>query len=469
MLLDKYRIPNTEYQKYFVDFKNIKKAYFVGIGGIGMSAIARFFNSRGIEVFGYDRTRTELTQKLESEGINIHYEDDLNQIPKGIDIVVYTPAVPKTHQELSYFMNNDFVVMKRAAVLGLISRSKSVIGIAGTHGKTTTSTIVTHLLKVGEVDCSAFLGGIAHNFQSNYVHGETDYVVVEADEFDRSFLHLHPTFSAVMSMDADHLDIYGDETAMHDSFREYVGQTKNGGFVFYKADLPLNEKERNGTTIQTFGVEQGDFKAYNIRVENGFFVFDLKSPIENIENLKFTLPGKHNIENATVAIAIAQTLGVSAEALKEGLLSFKGIKRRFEFIIRADDKVLIDDYAHHPTELNAAISAAKTLYPNEKIVGVFQPHLFSRTKDFVNGFAKALDKLDEIVLLDIYPARELPIKNVTSQIILDKMQKSNKKILSKHQLLEEYPKIDTKVILMLGAGDIDKLVEPMQRIWLKMS
>ena len=452
-----------------IDFNKIKKAYFVGIGGIGMSAIARFFNSRGIEVFGYDKTLTELTQKIENEGIIVSYKDEINQIPKGIDIVIYTPAIPKNNQILDYFSNNDFLVMKRAAVLGLISQTQKVVGIAGTHGKTTTSTIVTHLLKVGKVDCSAFLGGIAHNFQSNYVHGETDYVVVEADEFDRSFLHLQPTISTVMSMDADHLDIYGDESVMHDSFREYVGKTQAGGFVFYKADLPLNLKGKNGITIQTFGVEQGDFQAYNLRVEDGFFVFDLKSPIENIENLKVMLPGKHNIENATVAIAIAQTLGVSAEDLRTGLLTFKGIKRRFEFIIRESNKVLIDDYAHHPTELKAAISAAKALYPNEKIVGVFQPHLFSRTKDFVDGFAEALDMLDETVLLDIYPARELPIKNVTSQIILDKMINSNKTILSKKELLENYPKSDTKVILMLGAGDIDKLVEPMKRIWLKMS
>jgi UDP-N-acetylmuramate--alanine ligase len=293
--------------------------------------------------------------------------------------------------------------------------------------------------------------------------------VVEADEFDRSFLHLDPTISAVMSMDADHLDIYGDETVLHDTFRAYVGQTQANGFVFYKADLPLNPKVKNGVTVQTFGVEQGDFQAYNLRVEDGFFVFDLKSPIENIENLKVTLPGKHNIENTTVAIAIAQTLGVSSGLIREALLSFKGIRRRFEFIIREADKVLIDDYAHHPTELKAAISAAKTLYPNEKIVGVFQPHLFSRTKDFVDSFAEALDMLDETVLLDIYPARELPIENVTSQIILDKMKNSNKKILSKSDLLENYPKNDTKVILMLGAGDIDRLVEPMRRIWLRMS
>lgn len=451
-----------------INFNNIKKAYFIGVGGIGMSAIARYFNSRGIEVFGYDKTLTKLTQVLESEGIIIHYEDDISQIPEGIDLVIYTPAVPRSHKELSYFFDNNFPVLKRAAVLGIISRAKKVIGIAGTHGKTTTSTITTHLLKEGNVDISAFLGGIALNFESNFVEGESDYVVAEADEFDRSFLHLYPNVAAIMSMDADHLDIYGNIEEMHKTFHQYVNQVQEGGFVFYKADLPLNAVVQKGVKVQTFGVEQGDFQAKNLRVENGFFVFDLKSPIENIENLKFTLPGKHNIENATVAIAIAQSLGVSSDDIRKGLSNFKGIKRRFEFIIREEDKVLIDDYAHHPTELNAAISAARTLYPNDKITGVFQPHLFSRTQDFVDGFAEALDKLDEIVLLDIYPARELPIKNVTSQIILDEIKNSNKKILSKRELLELFPNQKTEVILVLGAGDIDKLVEPLKDTWLKM-
>jgi UDP-N-acetylmuramate--alanine ligase len=452
-----------------VDFNNIKKAYFVGVGGIGMSAIARYFNSLGIEVFGYDKTLTELTEKLESEGIKIHYEDDVSQIPKGIDLVIYTPAISKSHQELMYFFENGFPVLKRAAVLGIISKAKKVIGIAGTHGKTTTSTITTHLLKEGNVDISAFLGGIALNFESNFVEGESDYVVAEADEFDRSFLYLYPNIAVIMSMDADHLDIYGNIEAMHESFYQYVNQVQEGGFVFYKAGLPLSPIVQKDVKVQTFGVEAGDFRAENLRVEDGSFVFDLKSPIENIDNLKVMLPGNHNIENATVAIAIAQSLDVSAEAIRKSLLSFKGIKRRFEFIIRENDKVLINDYAHHPTELDATISATRALYPNKKITGVFQPHLFSRTKDFVDGFAESLNKLDEIVLLDIYPARELPIKNVTSQIILDKIDNSNKKILSKQELLEFLPNSNSEVILVLGAGDIDKLVEVMKCSWLKMN
>jgi len=452
-----------------IDFNNIKKAYFIGVGGIGMSAIARYFNSRGIEVFGYDRTLTQLTQNLENEGIKIHYEDDVAQIPDGIDLVVYTPAVPRSHSELSYFFDNDFPVLKRAAVLGIISKAKKVIGIAGTHGKTTTSTITTHLLNEGNVAISAFLGGIALNFESNFVEGDSDYVVAEADEFDRSFLHLYPNIAAIMSMDADHLDIYGNIEAMHDTFHQYVTQVQSGGFVFYKYDLPLRPKVNDGVKVQTFGVENGDFQSKNLRVEDGFFVFDLQSPIENIDNLKFTLPGKHNIENATVAVAIAQSLGVSSTDIRKGLLNFKGIKRRFEFVIRENDKVLIDDYAHHPTELNAAIDAARTLYPNKKITGVFQPHLFSRTKDFVDGFAEALSALDEIVLLDIYPARELPIENVTSQIILDKIKNSNKKIVSKQDLLRIYPNKESEIILVLGAGDVDKLVELLRDKWLKIS
>jgi len=452
-----------------INFNTIKKAYFIGVGGIGMSAIARYFNSRGIEVFGYDRTLTQLTQNLENEGIKIHYEDDVAQIPDGIDLVVYTPAVPRSHSELSYFFDNDFPVLKRAAVLGIISKAKKVIGIAGTHGKTTTSTITTHLLNEGNVAISAFLGGIALNFESNFVEGDSDYVVAEADEFDRSFLHLYPNIAAIMSMDADHLDIYGNIEAMHDTFHQYVTQVQSGGFVFYKYDLPLRPKVNDGVKVQTFGVENGDFQSKNLRVEDGFFVFDLQSPIENIDNLKFTLPGKHNIENATVAVAIAQSLGVSSTDIRKGLLNFKGIKRRFEFVIRENDKVLIDDYAHHPTELNAAIDAARTLYPNKKITGVFQPHLFSRTKDFVDGFAEALSALDEIVLLDIYPARELPIENVTSQIILDKIKNSNKKIVSKQDLLRIYPNKESEIILVLGAGDVDKLVELLRDKWLKIS
>lgn len=447
---------------------SIKTIYFIGIGGIGMSALARYFKGRGVAVHGYDRTETALTKTLATEGMIIHYEDDVTYIPEGVDLVVYTPAVPRSHGELSYFFDNDFPVKKRAEVLGIISRSMKAIGIAGTHGKTTTSSITTHILTEGGIDCSAFLGGIAQNFESNFVEGQSDWVVVEADEFDRSFLQLNPTIAAVMSMDADHLDIYGDHATMHDGFHQYVERTQAGGTIFKKADLPLSPKVADNVNIQTFGIEQGDFQSKNIRVEDGYFVFDYQSPIENMEGLQFTLPGHHNVENATVAIAIAQTLGVTADNIRKALLNFKGIQRRFEFRVRTNERVFIDDYAHHPSELKAAIHAARTLYPNKKITGIFQPHLYSRTKDFVDGFAEAIDKLDEIILLDIYPARELPMKGVTSTIIFNKMVNPNKKMILKQDLLEKLKLNDTEVLLTLGAGDIDKLVEPIEDMLLKL-
>lgn len=434
-----------------------------------MSALARYFNGRGVAVHGYDRTSTTLTEKLEAEGMTIHYEDDVKYIPEGVDMVVYTPAVPRSHRELSYFFDNGFPVKKRAEVLGIISRSMKAIGIAGTHGKTTTSSITTHILTEGKVDCSAFLGGIAENFESNFVEGKSDWVVVEADEFDRSFLQLSPTIAAVMSMDADHLDIYGDENTMHRGFHDYVERVQSNGFIFKQASLPLSPKVDDSITVQTFGVETGDFQSKNLRVEDGFFVFDYQSPIENMKALRFTLPGRHNVENATVAIAIAQTLGLKAADIRRSLLTFKGIKRRFEFMMRSEKRVFIDDYAHHPSELNAAIHAARALYPTRKITGIFQPHLYSRTKDFVDGFAKALDKLDEIILLDIYPARELPMKGVTSRIVFDKMMNPNKKLVLKKNLLEKLKLHDTEVLLTLGAGDIDKLVKPIRDRMLKLS
>ena len=418
----------------------IKKIYFVGIGGIGMSALARYFNSRKVEVYGYDKTTSSLTEQLEAEGMSIHYEDDVSQIPKGIDLVVYTPAVPNSHTELQYFWNNDYEVLKRAAVLGIISRGMKAIAIGGTHGKTTTTSITTHILKTCGIDCTSFLGGIAENFKSNFVEGTSEWFVVEADEFDRSFLHLNPEISAVLSMDADHLDIYGDVDTMHETFSEFVHKTNDNGFILYKNDLPLRiEKTSQKRLItNTFGHESGEYQIKNVRVEHGYFVFDVISPIENIENLAFTLPGKHNALNALVGIAVAQRLGANSEDIKTALKTFKGIKRRFEFIVRGDlnanEKVFIDDYAHHPSELNAAIDAARQMYPNNKLTGIFQPHLYSRTNDFQDGFAAALDELDEIYLLDIYPARELPMKGVPSEIIFNKMKNPNKKLVQKSDL-----------------------------------
>jgi len=440
--------------------KDIQKIYFIGVGGIGMSALARYFNQNGKEVFGYDKIETSLTRKLVKEGIEIHYKDDVTQIPKNIDLVVFTPAVPSTHAELTYFRTNGFPVKKRAEVLGLISKEKQTIAIAGTHGKTSTCSILTYLLKVGGIDCTAFLGGIAYNFGSNYIAGQSDWVVVEADEYDRSFLHLHPKIATVLSMDADHLDIYGSAKKVEESFNQFVAKVKKNGLVFYKNNLPLKVKKE----AYTYGLDEATYCATNIRVEDGFFVFDYKSPLENINKIRFALPGHHNIENATVAIAIAQQLGIKAAAIKEAMLTFKGIKRRFETICRTDKVVYIDDYAHHPTELNAAINAARTLFPKRKITGVFQPHLFSRTKDFAKGFAAALDELDEIILLDIYPARELPIAGVSSAIILDQMKNKKKVLLHKPELMQRLSEMNLDVLLTLGAGDINTFVEPIKKM-----
>ncbi len=442
-----------------MNLNDVHTIYFIGVGGIGMSALARYFNGLGCEVHGYDKTETFLTKKLVDEGIKIHYVDDLKYIPEQVDLVVYTPAVPDDHQELSFFRKSDIPLKKRAEVLGMISRDKKSIGIAGTHGKTTTSSILTHLLKVGGIDCTAFLGGIAQNYASNFVRGESDWVIAEADEYDRSFLQLNPDYSVILSMDADHLDIYGNEDDMHEGFTQFAERIKPGGKVFLKKGLQL---KRTSIDSIDFGVEQGAYQAKQLRVENGYFVFDYESPIENIENIVFTLPGRHNVENATAAIAIAQQLGVKSEAIIKATASFKGIKRRFEFIYRDERIVYIDDYAHHPTELNAAIDAARMLFPERKLSGIFQPHLYSRTRDFVDGFAKALDQLDEIILMDIYPARELPIPGVSSRLIYDRMENPNKVLLAKTDLMEHLQERDFEILLTLGAGDIDTFVEPIK-------
>jgi len=431
--------------------KKLKEIYFIGIGGIGMSAIARYYNSRGVNVSGYDKTETALTRALMKEGMSIHFDENIEAIPKDVDLVIYTPAIPQTHTELSYVKAHNIPLKKRAEVLGLISQEMKCLAIAGTHGKTTTTTILTHLLKVGGVDCSAFLGGISEDFQSNYVHGESEYVVVEADEYDRSFLHLYPHMAAILSMDADHLDIYGDhETMLETGFLKFAQQVDSQLFVRNELNIHFSE------SIGTFGINNGLYRAEQIRVEDGFFTFDLKSPVEDIDGLQLALPGRHNIENSTAAIAIAQSLGVRSEAIRKALLTFKGIKRRFDVLYRSETQAYIDDYAHHPTELNAAIGAAKELFPNKKITGVFQPHLYSRTQDFQAGFASALSQLDEVILLDIYPAREAPIPGVTSQIVFDEINHSNKILIKKEQLMEELTsRVDMEIVMTLGAGDID--------------
>lgn len=450
-----------------IELSSIKKIYFVGIGGIGMSALARYFLLRGCEVHGYDRTETELTKALAAEGMQIHYTDDVSYIPNDIDLVVFTPAIPKDHSELVYFQTQGFPVLKRSEVLGIISRGMKCIGVAGTHGKTTTSSIVTHILRTGGVDATAFLGGISLSLGSNFVEGQSDWVVVEADEYDRSFLRLSPDMAIITAIDPDHLDIYGDEENFRKGFRDFTRKLKNGGKVFPNTTLGLRgdaEDAEKGIQYADYGVEEGEYRSENLRVENGFFVFDFKSPKGNIDNIKLTLPGRHNVENATAAIAVAQQIGVSADAVKEALATFKGIKRRFDFILRNDKTVFIDDYAHHPTELSAAIHAAKMLYPTRKITGIFQPHLFTRTRDFQEGFAEALDKLDEVILMDIYPARELPIEGITSEIIFNKMKNPNKILTTKAELMNILRGKEFDVVMTLGAGDIDTFVQPIKEL-----
>ena len=443
--------------QYSMKLENLNTVYFVGIGGIGMSAIARYFNSLGIEVLGYDRVETSLTKTLVAEGISIHYTDDISYIPSALDLVVYTPAVPASHKELTALKASAVPVMKRAEVLGLISKNRKALGIAGTHGKTTTSAILTHLLKTGGIDCTAFLGGIAQNFESNFVKGASDWVVMEADEFDRSFLHLHPEYAVITSMDPDHLDIYGDESAMHDSFYAYANQVKN--ILWVNENAPFN-KPLEQAKLSTYGTKKATVRCENISVEAPFFTFDYIDDRRQIayHNLKFALPGAHNVQNATAAIAIAVEVGCTEASIRKGLKTFKGIKRRFEHQIRTGATIYIDDYAHHPTELNAAIDAARTLYPNKKLTGAFQPHLYSRTQDFATGFAKALELLDEVILLDIYPARETPIPGVTANLIFDQIQHKNKYLMTKDELIEYTASNQPELFLSLGAGDIGTLV-----------
>ena len=466
-----------------MELNQIKTIYFVGIGGIGMSALARYFLSRGVAVHGYDKTETELTKALATEGMHIHYTDDVSYIPEGVDLVVYTPAIPKEHTELVCFQLNGFPVLKRSEVLGIISRGMKCIAVAGTHGKTTTSSIVTHILRTGGIDATAFLGGISLSLGSNFVQGQSDWVVVEADEYDRSFLRLSPDIAIITAIDPDHLDIYGDEENFRKGFHDFTKKVKDNGHVFPNSTLLLRgdaEDAQRQIRYDDYGVNAGVYRAENIRVESGFFVFDYKSPLGNIDNIKFTLPGNHNVENATAAIAAAQQIGVTSEAVKEALGNFKGIKRRFDFILRGDatsstspithypSPIFIDDYAHHPTELEAAIAAAKTLYPDRRITGIFQPHLFTRTRDFQDGFAAALDKLDEVFLMDIYPARELPIEGVTADIIFNKMKNPHKTLVIKQNLMETLRKHQGtegsafEVVMTLGAGDIDTFVKPIK-------
>ena len=420
-----------------------------------MSALARYFQNIGKKVSGYDKTPTMLTDELIAAGMDIHFEDNIGLIPKDFyvenTLVIITPAVPVTHSEWNYFLEREYVVKKRAEVLGIITKDTFCFAVAGTHGKTTTSSILGHILYESGADVTAFLGGIVENYHSNLIGSGKTVTVVEADEFDRSFLHLHPDIACVTSMDADHLDIYGDATAIEDSFREFANKVADKNQLFVPKGLPLE-----GLTI---GInDAATYTALNIRIENGFYVFDVQTPSETIRDLQFGLPGRHNLMNALMALAMAKTYGTPTESIAKALASFKGIQRRFSYQIKTTDLVYIDDYAHHPTEINAVHQAVRELYPGEKVLAVFQPHLFSRTKDFADDFAKSLSQFDEILLLDIYPARELPMEGVTSSWLLSKMENPNKKLVSKGDLIATILENSAKIIVTIGAGDIGELV-----------
>jgi len=438
-----------------MNLSQIHNVYFIGIGGIGMSALARYFKTIGKNVAGYDKTPTSLTYQLIESGIAIHFEDNIDLIPIDFfsenTLVVITPAVPKSHSEWNYFLGSHFEIKKRAEVLGIITKDTFCFAVAGTHGKTTTSSILGHILFESGADVTSFLGGIVENYNSNLIGNGKTITVVEADEFDRSFLHLHPNIACITSMDADHLDIYGDSATIEASFLEFAEKIQDKSNLFIAKGLPLQ-----GITVAVN--EDANYNAFNIRIENSQYVFDVQTPTEIIENLQFGLPGKHNLMNALMAIAMAKTFGTTNEAIAKALLSFKGIKRRFSYQIKTDKVVYIDDYAHHPTEINAVFQAVSELYPNQKVLAIFQPHLFSRTRDFIDDFAQSLSQFSNTILLDIYPARELPIEGVNSKWLLTKMTNINKQLVSKENLIEAIKNSDEKIIVTIGAGDIGELV-----------
>jgi UDP-N-acetylmuramate--alanine ligase len=459
------------------ELRKIKSVYFIGIGGIGMSAIARFFDSIGVKVSGYDKTETVLTKEMQKSGIDVHYEENVELIPKNVDLVIYTPAVPNDHEELVYYRQNGFKVVKRSDVLQMITSSSFNICVAGTHGKTTITTMIAHLLRDSEYDCNAFLGGISVNYGTNFWGSEKNVFVIEADEYDRSFLKLSPDAAVISAMDPDHLDIYGTAEAMENAFIEFSSKIKPGGLLVSKFGLkrgselsagPGGKAEKHLTySLQN---ENADVHAANIKMDDGSYEFDVVIRDKMIGDLKLNIGGMHNVENAVAAIAIASSLEIDADKIKMAIESFKGVRRRFEYIIKNDRIVFIDDYAHHPEELRALIHGAKSLFRQKKSTIIFQPHLYTRTRDLADGFAEVLDLADEIILLPIYPAREEPIEGVSSEMILNKMKNDNKRLMQKEELMnwintsylkninEEFG----EALITAGAGDIDMMVEPIK-------
>lgn len=448
-----------------MELKDIKSVYFVGAGGIGMSAIARYFLSKGMVVAGYDKTPSDLTRRLEKEGMLVHYEENVDEIPHVCKnpnscLVVYTPAIPATHKELQFFREGGFEIQKRAQVLGTLTSSNKGLCVAGTHGKTTTSTICAHIMHQSRQDCNAFLGGISKNYGTNYILSpESEYVVIEADEFDRSFHWLRPWMTVITSTDPDHLDIYGTKEAYLESFRHYTTLIQPGGALIIHKNLEMKAEVQEGVTVYEYSRDEGDFHAENIKIENGEITFDFISPIENVLNVELGQPIPINIDNSIAAMAMAQLNGCDAEELKYGIKTYKGVDRRFDFKIKDDKHVLLSDYAHHPNEILQSAKSLKELYANRKITALFQPHLYTRTRDFYKEFASALSILDEVILCDIYPAREEPIPGVTSQLIYDNLSDGVKKsLIKKDEVIDMVKSRDFDVLVVLGAGDLDNMV-----------
>ena len=441
--------------------KDIKSVYFIGAGGIGMSAIARYFVSRGLVVAGYDKTPSELTRQLEREGVLLHYEDNIEST-----LIIYTPAVPADHSELVFFQQNGFTVMKRAQVLGILTEAHKGLCFAGTHGKTTTSTMCAHIMHQSHIDCNAFLGGISKNYQTNYILSkQSDYVVIEADEFDRSFHWLRPWMTVITSTDPDHLDIYGTKEAYLESFQHYTTLIQNGGALIIHRGLEMNPQVPEGVRIYEYSLNEGDFHAENIRVDDGEITFDFVSPIENIKNVRLGQPVPINIENGVAAMAMAQLNGCTVEELKYGMRTYKGVDRRFDFKLKTDKIVFLSDYAHHPKEIFQSAKSIRELYKNRHITAIFQPHLYTRTRDFYKDFASALSQLDEVVLTEIYPARELPIEGVTSQLIYDNLAEGvEKHLIRKDDVRQFISDHDFEVLVVLGAGDLDNQVPEIEQL-----
>lgn len=453
-----------------MELKDIKAVYFIGAGGIGMSAIARYFMHKGMVVAGYDKTPTELTSRLEDEGMLLHFEEDVEAIPRACrkrnsTLVVYTPAIPSEHAELQYFRREGFQIEKRAQVLGRLTQAHKALCVAGTHGKTTTSTMCAHLLHQSHIDCNAFLGGISKNYGTNYILSDSDYVVIEADEYDRSFHWLSPYISVVTSTDPDHLDIYGTKEAYLESFRHYTSLIRPEGALIIRHGIELKPDVKAGVRVFDYGMTEGDFHAENIMIENGEIRFDFISPIKSIKNIELGLPIPINIENGIAAMAMAQLVGCDEEELRYGMKTFQGAERRFDFKIKTDKLVLISDYAHHPKEILESAKSLRTVYKDRKITVIFQPHLYSRTKDFYKEFAEALNILDEVILTDIYPAREEPIEGVTSKLIYDRLRDDIKKQLIKlDDVIDLVKSRDFDVLVILGAGDLDMKMPQIKEI-----